>query len=55
MKNQLKKKKLNKRRGFKVLPGLQGSEKLRKLISAQLVLKRGLKTRKEKLEAERKE
>ncbi len=52
-KNQLRKKKLNKRRGFKVLPGHLGSEKIRKLISAQIVLKRGLKTRKEKLEEER--
>ena len=29
-----RKKRLNKRRGFKVAPGLSGSEKLRKLISA---------------------
>ena len=52
-KNQMRKKKMNKRRGFKVTPGHMGSEKLRKLINAQIVLKRGLKSRKEKMQAER--
>ncbi len=54
VRNLQRKKRLNKRRGFKVAPGVSGSEKLRKLISAQIVIKRGLKRRKEKLEAQRK-
>lgn len=47
----MRKKRLNKRRAFRVAAGISGSEKLRKLISAQMVIKRGLKRRKESMEA----